>query len=187
LLSWLIRLADQFRFPSGLMITRPDGSSIDVLNGRAVAEAMTGWRYAQAAGRPISQVFRIVNGSSKDDVPKHVNDSLGHDAGDRLLKEIANRLKACVRASDTVCRQGGDEFVVLLPDAPGINEVADIAQKLLEACRRRHTIDGQDVHVGASIGISLFPHDGIDVDALTRNADAAMCHAKAIGRNNFQF
>ena len=118
---------------------------------------------------------------------KHVNDSLGHEAGDRLLKEIAARLKACVRAADTVCRQGGDEFVVLLPEAPGINEVAHIAEKLLEACRRRHTIDGQDVHVGASIGISLFPDDGIDVDALTRNADAAMYHAKAIGRNNFQF
>ena len=118
---------------------------------------------------------------------KHVNDSLGHEAGDRLLKEIAARLKACVRATDTVCRQGGDEFVVLLPEAPGINEVAHIAEKLLEACRRRYTIDGQDVHVGASIGISLFPDDGIDVDALTRNADAAMYHAKAIGRNNFQF
>ena len=118
---------------------------------------------------------------------KHVNDSLGHEAGDRLLKEIAARLKACVRATDTVCRQGGDEFVVLLPEAPGINEVAHIAEKLLEACRRRHTIDGQDVHVGASVGISLFPDDGIDVDALTRNADAAMYHAKAIGRNNFQF
>jgi diguanylate cyclase (GGDEF)-like protein/PAS domain S-box-containing protein len=118
---------------------------------------------------------------------KHVNDSLGHEAGDRLLKEIAGRLKACVRAGDTVCRQGGDEFVVLLPEAPGINEVAHIAEKLLEACRRRYTIDGQDVHVGASIGISLFPDDGIDVDALTRNADAAMYHAKAIGRNNFQF
>jgi len=118
---------------------------------------------------------------------KHVNDSLGHEAGDRLLREIADRLRACVRASDTVCRQGGDEFVVLLPDAHSVGDVVHVAEKLLDACRRRCTIDGQDVHVGASIGISLFPEDGQDADALTRNADAAMYHAKALGRNNSQF
>jgi diguanylate cyclase (GGDEF)-like protein/PAS domain S-box-containing protein len=118
---------------------------------------------------------------------KHVNDSLGHDSGDRLLREVADRLRACVRASDTVCRQGGDEFVVLLPDAHNTLDVLHVAEKLLEACGRRFAIDGQDVHVGASIGISLFPEDGQDGDALTRNADAAMYHAKGLGRNNVQF
>jgi diguanylate cyclase (GGDEF)-like protein/PAS domain S-box-containing protein len=118
---------------------------------------------------------------------KRVNDFLGHEAGDALLIEIAGRLQACVRESDTVCRQGGDEFLVLLSEVGSVNDIAHIAEKLLTACAEPHTLDGHEVHVGASIGISLYPDDGQDIDALSRNADAAMYHAKELGRNNFQF
>jgi diguanylate cyclase (GGDEF)-like protein/PAS domain S-box-containing protein len=118
---------------------------------------------------------------------KQVNDSLGHAAGDKLLKQIAGRLKACVRESDTICRQGGDEFVAVLSEVGDTNDVSHIAEKLRNACAQVYMIDGHEVNVSVSIGISLFPHDGGDIDTLSRNADAAMYHAKEIGRNNFQF
>lgn len=118
---------------------------------------------------------------------KQVNDSLGHEAGDALLKTIAGRLKASVREIDTVCRQGGDEFVVLLGAVHGRQDVQQVAEKILALCTQPCTVSGHEVHVGASIGISLFPDDGSDAEALTRNADAAMYHAKQLGRQNFQF
>ncbi len=118
---------------------------------------------------------------------KHINDSLGHSVGDQLLKSVAKRLVACVRQSDTVSRQGGDEFVVLLSEVEHAEDAAQAAQKILEALARPHPIDGHDLHVSVSIGISVYPADGVEADTLLRCADTAMYHAKESGRNNFKF
>jgi len=118
---------------------------------------------------------------------KHINDSLGHPVGDRLLQSIAARLRACVRASDTVSRQGGDEFVVLLTEINGARDAAVCAEKMLQALRLPYVLDALEVHVSASIGIAVCPQDGRDVDALLRNADSAMYESKRQGRDNYQF
>lgn len=118
---------------------------------------------------------------------KHINDSLGHAVGDQLLKSVAGRLAACVRGTDTVCRQGGDEFVILLAEIERPQDAAQIAEKLRAALAVPHLIGGHELHVALSIGISVYPDDGISVDTVMQNADTAMYHAKAIGRNNYQF
>ena len=118
---------------------------------------------------------------------KHINDSLGHKVGDQLLQSIAKRLTAGVRNSDTVCRQGGDEFVILLADVEHAEDAALSAQKILDALTVPHLIDQLELHVSVSIGISIYPDDGQDADTLIKNADTAMYHAKEGGRNNYQF
>ena len=118
---------------------------------------------------------------------KHVNDSLGHPVGDKLLRLVAERLTTCVRSTDTVCRQGGDEFVILLPEIDQPASAGQIAEKLVNAGAALYRIDGHELHVSFSIGIAVFPDNGSDVDVLMRNADIAMYHAKESGRNNFQF
>jgi len=118
---------------------------------------------------------------------KHVNDSLGHDIGDRLLQSIAQRLLGCVRASDTVSRQGGDEFVILLSELTHAEDATICADKILETLRAPHHIDKYDVRVTASIGIVTYPDDGADCETLMKHADFAMYHAKDIGRDNRQF
>jgi diguanylate cyclase (GGDEF)-like protein len=118
---------------------------------------------------------------------KQINDTLGHEAGDQLLQEVATRLKGCVRESDTVARLGGDEFVVLLPQMEDEKHAALVAQKILAAAAKPFTLVGQEFRVTASIGISTYPQDGLDEQTLTKNADIAMYQAKAEGRNNFQF
>ncbi len=118
---------------------------------------------------------------------KHINDSLGHAIGDQLLQSVANRLVECVRTTDTVCRQGGDEFVILLAEIGQPQDAAHIAETLRAALAMPHLIDGHELHVTLSIGISVFPNDGTNVDALMQNADTAMYHAKASGRDNYQF
>jgi diguanylate cyclase (GGDEF)-like protein len=118
---------------------------------------------------------------------KQINDTLGHEAGDLLLKEVATRLKGCVRDSDAVARLGGDEFVVLLPELEDEKYAAVVAQKILAAAARPFTLMGQEFRVTASIGISTYPQDGLDEQTLTKNADIAMYQAKAEGKNNFQF
>jgi diguanylate cyclase (GGDEF)-like protein/PAS domain S-box-containing protein len=118
---------------------------------------------------------------------KHINDSLGHDIGDRLLQSMAARLHACVRSSDTVSRQGGDEFVVLLSEVTHIQDAALIAEKILHMLRTPHRIDQHDLHLTVSIGIANYPDDGTEAEVLMRNADFAMYHAKENGRNNYQF
>jgi diguanylate cyclase (GGDEF)-like protein len=118
---------------------------------------------------------------------KQINDTLGHEAGDQLLKEVATRLKACVRESDTVARLGGDEFVVLLPELEDEKYAAIVAQKILAATAKPFSLMGQEFRVTASIGISTYPQDGLDEQTLTKNADIAMYQAKAEGKNNFQF
>ncbi|MHB8478222.1 MAG: putative bifunctional diguanylate cyclase/phosphodiesterase [Steroidobacteraceae bacterium] len=117
---------------------------------------------------------------------KHINDSLGHVIGDRLLQSVAQRLLECVRASDTISRQGGDEFVILLPEVAHPRDAAVCADKMLEALRAPHRIDEHDLHVTASIGIATYPEDGTDCETLIRRADFAMYDAKDNGRNNRQ-
>jgi diguanylate cyclase (GGDEF)-like protein/PAS domain S-box-containing protein len=118
---------------------------------------------------------------------KHINDSLGHMIGDRLLQSIGQRLVDCVRASDTVSRQGGDEFVILLSEVAHAHDATVCADKILEIVRAPHRIDQHDLHVTASIGIVTYPDDGTDVDTLMQHADFAMYHAKENGRDNRQF
>jgi diguanylate cyclase (GGDEF)-like protein len=118
---------------------------------------------------------------------KQINDTLGHEAGDQLLQEVAVRLKGCVRDSDTVARLGGDEFVVLLPELEDEKYAALVAEKILAAVAKPFTLMGQEFRVTASIGISTYPQDGLDEQTLTKNADIAMYQAKAEGKNNFQF
>ena len=118
---------------------------------------------------------------------KSINDSLGHAAGDSLLQSVADRLKLCIREMDSICRQGGDEFMVLLPGIEKREDVAAIAQKILAAMSDPHYIEGRNLVVSFSIGISIYPADADTPEALIQNADAAMYHAKEHGRNNFQF
>jgi diguanylate cyclase (GGDEF)-like protein/PAS domain S-box-containing protein len=118
---------------------------------------------------------------------KTINDSLGHAIGDRLIIEVAHRLRASVRAGDTVARQGGDEFVVVLPKVEDVSEARTVAEKLLIALEPFFGVEGHELHVAASIGVCLYPEDGRDVETLMRNADTAMYQAKATGRNRIQF
>lgn len=118
---------------------------------------------------------------------KTINDSLGHDAGDLLLKEVAQRLVSSVRSEDTVARQGGDEFIVLLPSMSNAQDAGILAQKLLADLILPYQIRDKELHISASIGIAVFPDDGEDVDSLLKNSDIAMYHAKDAGRNNYQF
>ncbi|MBK1679690.1 EAL domain-containing protein [Rhodocyclus tenuis] len=117
---------------------------------------------------------------------KTVNDSLGHEVGDRLLREIGNRLRSTLRETDTVARLGGDEFVLLLGET-GADGAARIAEKVIEHLAQPMTIDGHTLHVSASLGLSMYPRDSESFDILLRCADAALFRAKAEGRNGFQF
>ena len=118
---------------------------------------------------------------------KHVNDLLGHPIGDKLLQSIAALLLDCVRSCDTVSRQGGDEFVVLLSEVERAEDAAIIAGRMLKAVRGAHAIEGHDLHVSTSVGVSIYPDDGLDAPSLLKNADTAMYQAKEMGRDNFQF
>ena len=118
---------------------------------------------------------------------KDINDSLGHSVGDLLLQAVAERLNHSARRSDTVSRQGGDEFVVLLTSVRDAHEVTIVAQKILHLLSEPFIIEGQELFTSTSIGISLFPFDGDDADTLLKNADTAMYAAKERGRNTFQF
>lgn len=118
---------------------------------------------------------------------KSVNDSLGHAIGDRLLQSVAERLLACVRSSDTVSRQGGDEFVILLSEVACPADAAVSAEKILLALSMPHRIDQRDLHLTASIGIVTYPDDGMEAETLLKHADLAMYRAKATGRNSYRF
>jgi diguanylate cyclase (GGDEF)-like protein/PAS domain S-box-containing protein len=118
---------------------------------------------------------------------KYINDSLGHPIGDKLLQSIAKRLVGSVRGSDTVSRQGGDEFVVLMSELQNVEDAAMMARRILKALAEAHSIDDHDLHVTTSIGISVFPDDGPDAETLIKNADTAMYQAKENGRQSYQF
>ena len=118
---------------------------------------------------------------------KNVNDSLGHDVGDELLKEVAQRLRGCLRRSDTIARQGGDEFIALLGDLNSEDEVTFVAEKMIESLRGEFNIGEQQLSISLSIGVSIYPDDGETAVQLLRNADLAMYRAKDSGRNQFQY
>lgn len=143
-----------------------------------LSQALT---YANRANRHVAVIFIDL------DRFKNINDSLGHDAGDRVIVEVGERLQHSIREGDTVARLGGDEFVVVLSDVAREDEVAQIARKILAALERPMIILGHELSPVGSIGISLYPKDGEDSQSLLKNADAAMYRAKHSGRNHFEF
>jgi diguanylate cyclase (GGDEF)-like protein len=118
---------------------------------------------------------------------KQINDSMGHLVGDKLLQSVARRLVGCVRGSDTVSRQGGDEFVVLLSEVERSEELVIIATRMLEALAQAHFIDQHELHVITSVGVAVYPDDGLDAETLIKNADTAMYQAKTNGGHSYQF
>ncbi|MBK9607159.1 MAG: EAL domain-containing protein [Betaproteobacteria bacterium] len=160
-------------FHDGLT-TLPNRSLFSKLLGQSIKQA-------QRQHRSLAVLFLDL------DRFKHINDTLGHEAGDQLLQQVAVRLKACLRDSDTVARLGGDEFVVLLPDLDDERYVATVAQKALAAIASPFAVLGREFRVTASVGISVYPQDGQDEQTLTKNADIAMYQAKEDGKNNFRF
>jgi diguanylate cyclase (GGDEF)-like protein len=118
---------------------------------------------------------------------KWVKDTFGHSGGDRLLKEIATRIASCTREGDIVSRHGGDEFIMVLPDLPSRESATPVLQRVLESISEPVAIDGYEVCVSCSIGAAFFPHDGMEVDALLRNADAAMYKAKERGPGKLRY
>ncbi len=135
---------------------------------------------ARRTGRPLAVMFVDL------DLFKLINDNLGHVVGDGLLKQVGQRVVDSVRVSDTVARVGGDEFVVIVEDLESTENALEIADKMLERVAQPYSVDEHQLHVSASIGISVFPYDGDDSGTLTRNADKAMYRAKELGRSNVQ-
>ncbi|HEY8036619.1 MAG TPA: EAL domain-containing protein [Methylobacter sp.] len=136
---------------------------------------------AHRQGRQLAVMFMDL------DRFKYINDSLGHGVGDQLLLSVAQRLVNCARHSDTVSRQGGDEFVLLLSSIEHPEDAALFAQKMLAALALPHRIDQRNLHISVSIGISIYPTDGRDAETLIKTADTAMYYAKESGRNNYKF
>jgi diguanylate cyclase (GGDEF)-like protein/PAS domain S-box-containing protein len=118
---------------------------------------------------------------------KVINDSLGHGSGDELLVRVSRRIRGALREIDTVARQGGDEFVVVLAEQPTVESVVAVVERIIAEVAQPVTIDGRELYVTCSVGVALYPNDGGDVTTLLRNADAAMFSAKERGRNSFQF
>ena len=137
--------------------------------------------HAHRAGTQLAVLFLDL------DRFKTINDSLGHQLGDRLLQSVASRILVCVREGDTVARVGGDEFVIVIPGIGSQADAAAVGGKILEVLASAFHLHGHDLHVNASIGISVYPSDGTDAETLMRNADTAMYHAKDSGRANYQF
>lgn len=145
-----------------------------LLNDRLACAIATARRH----GRSFAVLFMDL------DRFKRINDSLSHSAGDEVLQSVATRLVACVRDSDTVSRQGGDEFVILLSEVACPEDAAFSADKLLAAIAEPHRIAGEDLHVTASVGIAVYPADGADAETLLKKADLALLRAKARGRGS---
>ena len=136
---------------------------------------------AQRHAKPLAVLFIDL------DRFKIINDTLGHNTGDRVLKDVAERLRECLRESDTVARLGGDEFVVLIEEIAQPVHVTEIAQKILAAVGKPFVLEAQEFQLTTSIGVSIFPEDGADMQTLLKNADISMYRAKEQGRNNYQF
>lgn len=158
----------------------------DVLTGLAnrtllIEHIQKGLAYAQRNHAMMALLFLDL------DRFKLINDSLGHEQGDRLLKAVARRLQEALRGSDTIARLGGDEFVILLNDLREVNDASVTASKIIEQIAHPFTLAGREFHVTTSVGISLYPNDGIDPEQLLKHADAAMYSAKAAGKNQARF
>jgi diguanylate cyclase (GGDEF)-like protein/PAS domain S-box-containing protein len=137
--------------------------------------------HARRGGRRAGLIFLDLDGF------KWINDSLGHDIGDELLIEVASRLRACVREQDTVARLGGDEFTLVADDLDDAEPLRGIAEKVLAVLRDPFELAGASRHISGSVGITVFPDDGNDVQTLLRNADIAMYQSKQLGKNRYQF
>jgi diguanylate cyclase (GGDEF)-like protein len=118
---------------------------------------------------------------------KSINDTLGHDAGDQMLKAVSKRLNGIIRASDTLARVGGDEFVLMMLETNNMENATTIAQKILDSFKESMLIDGHELHLSTSIGIAMYPEDAEDLENLTKKSDAAMYYSKGHGRNQFKF
>ena len=148
-----------------------------LLNDR-VSQAIA---WAPRHQKKVAVLFLDLNGF------KVINDSKGHLAGDKLLQSVTRRLVDCVRSSDTVSRQGGDEFVALLAEVGHYEDAAITARRMLDAVAEVHSIDQHEVHITASIGIAIYPDDGVDAKTLMKNADRAMYHAKKDLNPSYRF
>jgi diguanylate cyclase (GGDEF)-like protein/PAS domain S-box-containing protein len=138
--------------------------------------------YAQRYDRWVTALFIDLDNF------KFINDSLGHNAGDELLKAIAKRMVQCIRATDTVVRLGGDEFVIVLFDQPkDLEVISETVRKIQSAISEPLNLEGHDLRMTSSSGVAIYPTDGLDADTLLANADAAMYRAKELGRDSFQF
>lgn len=152
----------------------PNRSMFNQRLGHALAQA-------RRSDRPLAVLFIDL------DRFKNINDTLGHEAGDRVLEEVARRLHGCLREGDTIGRLGGDEFVVLIDELPEPMHIAAVAQKILAAVVKPFILGAQEFNISASIGISTYPEDSADMQGLLKNADIAMYRAKEQGKNNYQF
>jgi len=179
----LVKAADAAQAMTQLMTHSAEHDALTGLPNRLLLNDRLGQAVALAErhGCQVAVLFLDMNGF------KHINDSLGHSIGDKLLQSIGARLANCVHAPDTVSRYGGDEFVVLLSEMRKPEDAAVAARKLLEALAETYSIDGRDLHVGTSIGVSIYPDDGLDVETLIKNADLAMYQAKENGYQSYQF
>lgn len=139
------------------------------------------FKQASRNGQLVALLFLDLDGF------KAVNDSIGHFIGDLLLKEVAVRLKKVVRETDTVCRLGGDEYTIILSNIKAKNDVVTVAKNILNVLSAKFNLEGKDIFITASIGISLFPFDGNDSETIVRYADSAMYTVKATGKNGYQF
>ena len=189
----LIRIARSIGSQIGQFIARKEAeqdltffANHDTLTGLP-NRAMFGQRLTQALARAQRSVRMIAVLFVDLDRFKVINDTLGHDAGDQLLQQAAARLRACLREGDTIARQGGDEFVVLVEDMADVAQATGVAQKIIDNVAQPYVLAGQECHVTASVGVSVFPDDALDVATLLTNADLAMYRAKEAGKNNFQF
>ena len=144
-------------------------------------------RFAQAIGRAKREHGHLALLYSDLDGFKHINDSLGHEVGDMLLQQVAQRLLHSVRSVDTVSRQGGDEFVILLPEIRSSSDAVRVADHILQAMRDPFQVADTELNVTLSIGIAMYPSDGNDPGVLLKYADAAMYQAKHHGRNQYRF
>jgi diguanylate cyclase (GGDEF)-like protein/PAS domain S-box-containing protein len=136
---------------------------------------------AERANRKVAVLFVDLDNF------KNINDTLGHDVGDELLRQVARRLSECVRLEDTIARQGGDEFIVLLDSMQDGRGASVVAQKVLNALRQPFSLGGTEQHVSGSVGIALYPDDGRDPQTLMKSADTAMFHGKGLGKNTYQY
>jgi diguanylate cyclase (GGDEF)-like protein len=179
----LLKSVDAARAMTQLMTHSAEHDALTGLPNRILLNDRLGQAVALAErhGSQIAVLFLDMNGF------KHINDSLGHTFGDKVLQSIGARLATCVRAPDTVSRYGGDEFVILLSEVRQPEDAAVAATRLLEALAEMYSIDQHDLHIGTSIGISIYPDDGLDVETLIKNADIAMYQAKENGHQSYQF
>ncbi|WP_052465140.1 sensor domain-containing protein [Geoalkalibacter subterraneus] len=158
----------------------------DILTGLPNRETFND-RLAQALHTAQRKDFHVAVFYLDLDRFKAINDTLGHETGDILLQQVGARLTECVRKSDTVARLGGDEFVIMLPFIRCVEDANKVARKIMASFEKPFVINGKKVHTATSVGVAIYPHNGEDIQTLVKHADAAMYHAKSLGRQNVQF